>query len=157
VTDRVAITPGSGDYVLTDQVNHPTFGQGQAQVIKLADGAPDGVVTIGADGDGGSTTVGALRASADRCTQATASSVTVITSSTTLLASNAGRRGAMVSNVGSSTVYVRFGGTASTSTYSFQLGPGQTYEMPARPIFTGVINAVVSTGSGTVMATEFTN
>lgn len=85
------------------------------------------------------------------------SSVTSVTSaavSTSILASNANRRMAIMVNDTDKNAYVKLGATASTTSFSYKLTPGQTLELPI-PVYTGAIDAIWDTSpTGSMRVTE---
>ena len=82
-------------------------------------------------------------------TSASASSVTV-------LASNASRKLAIFVNDSDKIAYVKLGGTASTTSYSYKLQPNSTLEL-AQPVYTGVVDAIWETSpTGAMRVTELT-
>lgn len=85
------------------------------------------------------------------------SSVTSVVSaavSTSILASNANRRMAILFNDCDKAVYVKLGATASTTSFSYKLSPAQTLELPI-PLYTGAIDAIWdATPSGSMRVTE---
>ena len=82
-------------------------------------------------------------------TSASASSVTV-------LASNANRKLAVFVNDSDKIAYVKLGGTASTTSYSYKLQPNSTLEL-AQPVYTGVVDAIWETSpTGAMRVTELT-
>lgn len=85
------------------------------------------------------------------------SSVTSVVSaavSTSILASNANRRMAILFNDCDKAVYVRLGATASTTSFSYKLSPAQTLELPI-PLYTGAIDAIWdATPTGSMRVTE---
>jgi len=87
---------------------------------------------------------------------ATVSSVAASATSVTLLSSNAARKQAIVVN--DSTVakcYLKFGATASTSSYSYVIQPGGTWEQSTSSIiYTGIIDAIWDSASGNARITE---
>lgn len=87
------------------------------------------------------------------------SSVTSVTSSATstnILASNANRRMAIMVNDADKNCYVKLGATASTTSFSYKLTPGQTLELPM-PVYTGAIDAIWDAGpTGSMRVTEIT-
>lgn len=87
------------------------------------------------------------------------SSVTSVTSaavSTSILASNANRRMAIMVNDTDKNVYIKLGATASTTSFSYKLTPGQTLELPM-PVYTGAIDAIWdSSPTGSMRVTEIT-
>ena len=85
------------------------------------------------------------------------SSVTTVVSaavSTSILASNANRRMAIMVNDTDKNAYVKLGATASTTSFSYKLTPGQTLELPI-PVYTGAIDAIWDTSpTGSMRVTE---
>lgn len=85
------------------------------------------------------------------------SSVTSVTSaatSTSILASNASRRMAIMVNDSNRNVYVKLGTTASTTSFSYKLAPAQTLELPS-PVYTGAIDAIwEASPTGSMRVTE---
>lgn len=85
------------------------------------------------------------------------SSVTSVVSaavSTSILASNANRRMAILFNDCDKAVYVKLGATASTTSFSYKLSPAQTLELPI-PLYTGSIDAIWdATPTGSMRVTE---
>jgi hypothetical protein len=85
------------------------------------------------------------------------SSVTSVVSaavSTSILASNANRRMAILFNDCDKAVYVKLGATASTTSFSYKLSPAQTLELPI-PLYTGAIDAIWdATPTGSMRVTE---
>ena len=76
--------------------------------------------------------------------------------STSILASNANRRMAIMVNDTDKSVYVKLGATASTTSFSYKLSPGQILELPI-PIYTGAIDAIWETSpTGSMRVTEIT-
>lgn len=85
------------------------------------------------------------------------SSVTSVVSaavSTSILVSNANRRMAIMVNDTDKNAYVKLGATASTTSFSYKLTPGQTLELPI-PVYTGAIDAIWDTSpTGSMRVTE---
>lgn len=79
-------------------------------------------------------------------------SVAASASSVTLLASNGARLGATVYNDSTSDLYIKFGATASTSSYTVALGSFDYYEVPFG--YTGVIDAIWISATGNARITE---
>ena len=76
--------------------------------------------------------------------------------STSILASNANRRMAIMVNDTDRNTYVKLGATASTTSFSYKLSPGQILELPI-PIYTGAIDAIWdATPTGSMRVTEIT-
>lgn len=75
----------------------------------------------------------------------------------TLQALNAARRGWVCYNDSAVALYVKFGTSASTSSFSYYLSAQQTLELPSGiTIYTGVISGVFGSTSGTARVTELT-
>lgn len=89
---------------------------------------------------------------------ATKSNWSVAATSGTVLAANTARRFATFLNDGSANVYLDLtGGTASATSYSVLLRPGDLYEMnTANVVYTGLVTGIGSTATGTVRVTEWT-
>lgn len=83
----------------------------------------------------------------------TGSCVTVDTSSDTILTSNSSRRGATILNNGSVTVFMKFGATATSS--SFPVAAGGVYNMIGPSIYTGIIDGITSSSSASVCVLEW--
>lgn len=93
--------------------------------------------------------------------RAATSAVTTVAdsaSSGTLIATNANRMGFVITNDSSARLYVKFGATASTTSYTVSLAQNETYESPAAPVYTGVIDGIWSSdpGDGAARCTELT-
>lgn len=90
-------------------------------------------------------------------TTATVTSVNDSASSQSLLASNSARKGAMFFNDSSSTLYLKLGTTASTTSYTVQIASLGYYELPNTKVYTGAIDGIWSAdSSGAVRITELT-
>lgn len=84
----------------------------------------------------------------------TISRVASSASSTTLLAANASRTRVIIYNESTADLYVKFGATASATSYTTKLGPGDTYESPTDWVYTGVIDGIWSAANGAAQITE---
>lgn len=83
-------------------------------------------------------------------------SVVSAATSTSILASNVNRRMAIMVNDTDRNTYVKLGATASTTSFSYKLAPGQILELPI-PIYTGAIDAIWdSSPTGSMRVTEIT-
>jgi hypothetical protein len=80
------------------------------------------------------------------------SNVSGATSSTTLLAANSGRLGATIINDSTADLYVKFGSSASTTSYTVLLTGGDYYEVPFR--YTDIITGIWSVATGAARVTE---
>mgnify|MGYP001612758565 CR=1 FL=1 len=84
---------------------------------------------------------------------ATLSNVAGSATSVPLLASNASRRGATFFNDSTALLYLKFGATASTTSFTTQLSANGYYELPL-PIYTGAIDGIWASATGNVRVTE---
>ena len=77
--------------------------------------------------------------------------------STTLLASNTSRKGAIIFNDSSAILYVKYGSSASTTSFSYRVNPFQTLELISGVIYTGIITGIwASDAGGSARITELT-
>lgn len=89
---------------------------------------------------------------------ATAPTLTNVASSATnvtLLSSNANRRMATIFNDSTQVLYVKFGATASTTSYTVQVSPSGFFEFPY-PTYTGQIDGIWASANGNARITEIT-
>lgn len=82
-------------------------------------------------------------------------------SSVTLLALNTNRLGGVIVNDSTSILYVKYGSTASTTSYTYFLsgsvsGVPSTLELPAFPRYTGIITGIWASATGNARCTELT-
>lgn len=92
-------------------------------------------------------------------TLGTQSTVAGSASDVTILAANAGRKGATVYNDSTAILYLLVGsGTSSTSNYTVQLPAAAFYELPVWPdgIYSGVIKGIWASATGNARVTEYT-
>jgi hypothetical protein len=75
--------------------------------------------------------------------------------SITLIASNASRLGFTIHNDSTAILYVKFGGTASSTSYSVKLIADAYYESPIG-WYTGVIDGIWASATGSARVTELT-
>ena len=88
---------------------------------------------------------------------ATLSNVATSNASATLLASNAARKGAVIYNDSLVVMYVKFGTTASATSFTYYLAAGATLELPSSPgLYTGRIDGILASSTGTARVTELT-
>lgn len=91
----------------------------------------------------------------EQASTATLTSVTATASSTMLIDSNANRSGLIVFNDGDKTLYLKYGTTASATSYTVQIASGGYWEMPS-PTYTGRIDGIwaATPSSGAARITE---
>lgn len=95
--------------------------------------------------------------SASTASTMTASQVTVPATANgiLILASNANRKGAIISNPGSATVYIQQGATGVTTSNGFAIPAGSSFNIDS-PLYTGAIYGIVATGTQVVTVCEMT-
>lgn len=72
-----------------------------------------------------------------------------------ILAANASRKGATISNPGTVTVYIQQAATGVTTTNGFGIPPGSSYNID-EPLYTGAFYGIVATGTQVVTVVELT-
>jgi hypothetical protein len=87
---------------------------------------------------------------------ATLANVAGSASSVTLLAANTSRLGAVVMNDSTATLYVKFGSTASTTSFTYLVAAAETLELPANSVYTGIITGIWASATGSARVTELT-
>lgn len=85
---------------------------------------------------------------------ATISAVAASITSVTLLAANASRKGAIIYNDGSSTINMKFGAVASSTSFTVKILSQTYYELKVG--YTGVIDGIWLLANGNARVTEFT-
>jgi hypothetical protein len=83
----------------------------------------------------------------------TQSNVPSSATSVTLLASNASRKCASIYNDSTQVLYVKFGATASATSYKVAMAAGSYYEFP-EPCYTGVVDGIWSSANGNARVSE---
>ena len=86
---------------------------------------------------------------------ATLTNVASSASSVSLLAANTARRGLIVYNDSTQTLYLKFGVTASTTSFTYLMTPKSTLEM-ILPIYQGAIDGIWAAANGSARITELT-
>ena len=122
-----------------DNSEHLQIGSFGAKQVVLYD-ASGNAVTLGAN----SSTTGAV------------TSVGGSASNVTLLASNTSRKGAVIFNDSSAILYVKFGATATTSSFTYRVNPYQTLEIKGEMLYTGIIEGIWASATGNARITELT-
>lgn len=84
----------------------------------------------------------------------TQTSIVSVVVNVTLLAANAARLGATIYNDSTKILYVKFGATASATSYATQLGNGGYLEVPFG--YTGIIDGIWASANGNARVTELT-
>lgn len=138
VSSTGASPPASATYVGGSvTTTAPTYTNGQMNALSL-------------------TTSGALRI--DNQSGSSTSSVTSVASSATnvtLLSANTSRVSAMVYNDSNQKMYLKFGATASITSFTVLIAAGGYYEFPL-PIWRGQVDALWASANGSARITELT-
>lgn len=114
--------------------------------------ASDSTGVLSVDDNGSSLTVdGSLTAVPEKASSATIARTATSTTSATVLASNSSRKKAVIINESSAILYVKYGTTASATSYSYMLEPNDTLE---ETNYTGRIDAILASGTGNAQTTE---
>jgi hypothetical protein len=89
-----------------------------------------------------------------RASTATLTNVTASASSVQLLASNGNRKGGIFVNDADQVCYLKFGTTASATSFTYKIAAGGTIELPS-PVYTGQIDAIwAGSPTGAMRITE---
>lgn len=87
---------------------------------------------------------------------ATLSNVSASATSVTVLALNTARESAIFYNDSTSACYLKFGTTASATSFSYKLSPAQTLIVDGIPVYTGIVTGIWDSATGTMRVTELT-
>lgn len=152
------VTPDTAAQEVGTNVDDAAFGVATGSVVAIAaladETAPDSVD----EGD-----AGALRMTLDRmlhvvtrqrATTATLANVSTSGTSATLIASNVLRIGATIYNDSSVVLYVKFGTTASATSFVVAMAAASYYEVPNG--YTGRIDGILASSTGTARVCELT-
>lgn len=86
---------------------------------------------------------------------ATLTNVSSSATSVSILAANTARVGAAIYNDSTQVLYLKFGATASTSSFTVKMASGAYYEFPL-PVYTGAVDGLWSSANGYARITELT-
>jgi len=118
--------------------------------------APDGsVYVVLTDGAGnlGSTVTNSPATASTGTQTSVASSATDVT----ILAANTNRKGVVIFNDSTQTLFLLFGaGTSSNTNYSVQLASNSYFELPPPTLYTGIIKGIWASANGNARVTEWT-
>lgn len=142
----VPITAGSGTKIDTRTVGAGT--DEHRQVVVLGDPSTAANVAI-------VTADGALTVVEADATTATLANVAASATSVTLQASNTARKGLYIFNDSTASLYVKFGTTASSTSFTVFMGPGAYYELPL-PVYSGRVDGIWTSATGSARMTEIT-
>jgi len=96
------------------------------------------------------------KVAAEQITSAGPTQKAMSTTSATLIANNANRKGFMIYNDAAVALFVKFGATASATSFNVKIPAGAIYEQPVPGgwIYTGVIDGILVSGTGNAYVTE---
>jgi hypothetical protein len=131
--------------IRTTSSTAPTAGQSVRPTSAIGDGSDTGYLA----------SVSAAQALQVWSFAATAALTQVAASATSvsLLASNAARKGAVITNTGTNTLYVAFAASASATAFTYQIGAGQALTLPV-PVYQGAISGLWLGTGGDAVITE---
>lgn len=81
-------------------------------------------------------------------TTGTLTNTTVAITSTTLAALSTSRRGMIVHNDSTEVLFLKYGSTASATSYTFRIAPGDHFIMPM-PLYSGTVSGIAGVANGT--------
>jgi len=173
--DTAAATGANGDYLpllvdangrlhtadAAELVDDAAFTPGTSLGIALFGFADETSTDTVNEGD-----IGAVRMTVDRQLRVAAASAPTATlanvgdsaTSVTVLAANVARKGAIIVNDSAAILYLKFGATASTSSFTYKLDTMETLEIPGGAVvYTGIIDGIwASDAGGNARVTELT-
>ena len=163
-------TAGNGTAATAHRVTIASDSTGQVAVASIAAGTNNigdvDVLTVPAPlsttGNGTAATALRVALASDstgivketRAATGTTTSVASSATNVTLLASNANRLGATIFNDSTQNLFVKFGATASSSSFAVKMTPGTYYEVPFN--YTGIIDGIWASANGNARITELT-
>ncbi len=87
-------------------------------------------------------------------TTSTLSNVAASVTNVTVLAANAARKRIIIHNDSTSRLRLKFGATASATSFSVLLDTYDTYESPVAPVYVGIIDGIWEVAVGSARVTE---
>jgi hypothetical protein len=129
---NVSLLDSAGNPVTVDA---QLVGTDRQQTVTIGDGTNAGrIVRVDTDGS--------LQCETNPATTAVKSNVTATTTSTTILAANANRRGAIIFNDSTVVLYISYGtGTTSTTSFSMKVAAGAVYLLDV-PLYNGAMTGM---------------
>lgn len=153
--DVTSVTPGTaaGNLGKAEDAAHAS---GDTGVFMLGVRNDNATTTYGADQDYSpiATDLKGRVSVRQIASTATLSNVSSSASSVTVLAANSARVGGTIYNDSTQVVYLKFGATASTSSFTVKLAADTYYEIPGG--YTGIIDGIWASANGSARVTELT-
>lgn len=126
----------------------------ETQPVSIASALPAGTNAIGKLAANSGVDIGDVDVtSMPKVATETASNVASSATSVTLLASNASRKSASIYNDSTQVLYVKFGATASATSFKVAMAAGSYFEFP-EPMYTGVVDGVWASANGNARVSE---
>jgi hypothetical protein len=139
LTGKMPTSSADGDHVAIGNTNDAAWSSGAGTLVALLKKIATAGLTIPMAGT------------------ATVTSVNDTATSTTLIGANAARLGLMIFNDSTATLYVKFGTTASATSFTVSLNTNDYYELVGVDCYTGRIDGIWSADtSGAARITELT-
>lgn len=144
MADNLQVTQGTGTTVAADEIAGVLH-----QRIKMV---------IGADGvnDGDVSLTNPMPTKSQVSGTGTITSIANSTSSGVALAANANRKGLIIHNDSTTTVFIAFAATSSNSAFTIRLTNQASYIYSAPIIYTGIISSIATATNGNLRITELT-
>jgi hypothetical protein len=144
MADNIPVTAGAGTTVAADDIAGVFH-----QRIKM---------TLGADGvsDGDVSNSNPIPTKTEVANTGTITSLANAVASAVVLAANANRKSAIIHNDSSTTVYLAFAPTASSTAFTVRLTSQATYILNFGVKYTGVISRAAAAANGDLRITELT-
>lgn len=134
------------------------LGAGAATIGSLAANQSVNMAQVGGNtistGAGPSGT-GVQRQTISNAATPTTANVASSATNVTLLASSATRLGAAFYNDSSSVLYLKFGATASTTSFTVLIGANGYYEIPGPHIYSGIVDGIWASATGACRVTSW--
>lgn len=161
LTVEATVSDGSGPLTVDGTVAATQSGtwniNNVAGTISLPTGAAteSSLAAVAATASGSNLRVTPVNQTPISSSAAVVGSVTASASNVTLLSANTARVGFAIYNDSTSRCYVRFGATASTTTFTVPLDGGGYYELTGHGVYTGQVDAIWATATGSARVTSW--
>jgi hypothetical protein len=141
---NVSLLDSAGNPVTVDA---QLVGTDRQQTVTIGDGTNAGrIAKVDTDGS--------LIVETNPATTAVKTNVTSTTTSTTILAANANRRGAIIFNDSTAILYISYGtSTTSTTSYSVRVAAAAVYLLDV-PLYSGAMTGVWASANGAARVTD---
>lgn len=155
-TQPTSVVPGTGPTNL-GKAEDAAHASGDTGVMALAvrnDGAATSLSGTNGDYTPIATDAAGVQYVVQKSPTATLANVASSATSVTILAANTARKGAMIYNDSTQVLYLKFGATASATSFTVPLATNTYYEVPGG--YTGIIDGIWVSANGNARVTELT-